>query len=341
MGIRGEGMAVTIKDVAKKANVSISTVSRVINDSKPVSDEIKIRVFDVIEETGYKPNPVARSLVMKKSKLIGVIVPDLKNYYVGELLNAIEEIAKTYEYDIILCNSYGNLGQEKRYLELLESKQVEGIIFLTFQFETVHKDFFEKTQLPVVMINREAPSKDIMTVSIDHYEAVKEMIGELIKLGHKDILLIRNGDTKDVFGHDHLKGYKDAYNDAGIEVRLDRVKEGHFQRKEAYEIMKEIIESGDLPSAVFATTDSMAVGASNCLIDNGYKVPDDVSVIGFYDTDLADIYRPKLTSVTHPIYDIGAIAIRMIIKHIDGHEIKDRQVRLKHGIVFRESSKKK
>lgn len=334
-------MAVTIKDVAKKANVSISTVSRVINDSKPVSDEIKKRVFDVIEELGYKPNPVARSLVMKKSKLIGVIVPDLKNYYVGELLNAIEEIAKTYEYDIILCNSYGDLGQEKRYLELLESKQVEGIIFLTFQFEPVHKEFFEKTQLPVVMINREAPFEGIMTVSIDHYEAVKEMTSKLIQMGHKDIMMIRNGETKDVFGPDHLKGYEDAYKEAGLEVRSERIVEGHFQRTSAYELTEKVIASKDLPSAIFATTDSMAIGASNCLIDHGYSVPEDVSVVAFYDTDLATIYRPKLTTVSHPIYDIGAIAIRMIIKQIDGHEIKDSQVRLPHGIVIRGSSRER
>jgi len=339
--MRSEEMAVTIKDVAKKANVSISTVSRVINDSKPVSDEIKKRVFDVIEELGYKPNPVARSLVMKKSKLIGVIVPDLKNYYVGELLNAIEEIAKTYEYDIILCNSYGDLDQEKRYLELLESKQVEGIIFLTFQFEGVHKEFFEKTQLPVVMINREAPFEGIMTVSIDHYAAVKEMTSKLIEMGHKDILMIRNGETKDVFGPDHLRGYEDALKEAGLDIRKDRIVDGHFQRSVAYDLMKQVVDSGDLPTAVFATTDSMAVGASNCLMDHGYKVPDDVSIVGFYDTDLASIYRPKLSAVSHPIYDIGAIAIRMIIKYIDGHEIKDSQVRLPHGIVMRESSKEK
>lgn len=332
-------MAVTIKDVAKRANVSISTVSRVINDSKPVSDEIKKRVFDIIEEVGYRPNPVARNLVMKKSKLIGVIVPDLKNYYVGELLNAIEEIAKTYEYDIILCNSYGDLEQEKRYLELIESKQVEGIIFLTFQFEAVHKEFFKKTQLPVVMINRKAPIESIMTVSINHYEAVKEMTSNLIKMGHKDILMIRNGDTEDVFGTEHVKGFEDALNEAGLKLNSDRVREGHFQRNKAYEIMEDIIKKGDLPTAILATTDAMAVGATNSLVDNGYSVPEDVSVVGFYDTDLATIYRPKLTSITHPIYDIGAIAIRMIIKSIDGHEIKESQVRLPHGIVFRDSTR--
>ncbi len=332
-------MAVNIKDVARKANVSISTVSRVINDSKPVSDEIKKRVFDIIEETGYVPNPVARSLVMKKSRLIGIIVPDIANYYTGELLNAFEEIAKTYDYEVILCNTYGDFDQEIRYLKLLESKQVEGMVFLSFKWDEAHQAFFEKSDMPVVLVNRAAVNDRVFTVSIDHYQAVYEITEEMAKRGHKDFMLIRNGETEDVFGTDQLEGFKNALENRGLAYHKDMVWNGYFQPADAYKAVEAVLKAGKRPTAIITTTDDMAVGAINCLVDNGIKVPEEVSVTGFYDTTLATLYRPRLTTVQHPIYDIGAIAIRMLIKKIDGQEIEEKHVRLPHGIVFRESSR--
>ncbi len=332
-------MAVNIKDVARKANVSISTVSRVINDSKPVSDEIKKRVFDIIEETGYVPNPVARSLVMKKSRLIGIIVPDIANYYTGELLNAFEEIAKTYDYEVILCNTYGDFQQELRYLKLLESKQVEGMIFLSFKWDEAHQAFFERCNLPVVLVNRAAVNDRVFTVSIDHGKAVYEMTAEMIKRGHRELMLIRNGETEDVFGTEQLEGFRRALEEHGLSFRPEWVASGHFQANEAYSAVEALLKAGQRPTAIITTTDDMAVGAINCLVDNGVSVPGEVSVTGFYDTTLATLYRPKLTTVQHPIYDIGAIAIRMLIKKIDGQEIEEKHVRLPHGMVFRESSR--
>ena len=237
-------MVVNIKDVARKANVSISTVSRVINDSKPVSDEIKRRVFDIIEETGYVPNPVARSLVMKKSRLIGIIVPDIANYYTGELLNAFEEIAKTYDYEVILCNTYGDVQQELRYLKLLESKQVEGMVFLSFKWDEAHQSFFERCNLPVVLVNRSATNDRIFSVAIDHYKAVYEMTSEMAKRGHKDFMLIRNGESEDVFGPDQMEGFKKALEDCGLIYDEDKVKNGYFQANDAYNVVEEGVEGG-------------------------------------------------------------------------------------------------
>lgn len=332
-------MAVTIKDVARNANVSISTVSRVINDSKPVSDEIKRKVFEVIEELGYTPNPVARSLVMKKSRLIGIIVPDIANYYTGELLNAFEEIAKTYDYEVILCNTYGDMHQEIRYLHLLESKQVEGIVFLSFKLEPEHEAFFDQCKLPVVLVNRVSPNDRIFSVSIDHRKAVYEMTCKLIEQGHEDIMLIRNGPDEVVFGVEHYEGFRAALEEHGLPFNPDRIQNGLFLAPGGYKAVEAAIKAKKVPSAILAVSDDIAVGAINALVDNGYKVPEDVSVVGFYDTTLATMYRPKLTTVQHPIYDIGAIAIRMIIKQINGQEIEEKHVRLPHGIIFRDSSR--
>ncbi|SKC63962.1 LacI family DNA-binding transcriptional regulator [Maledivibacter halophilus] len=332
-------MAVTIKDVAKKANVSISTVSRVINDSKPVSDEIKHRVLKVIEETGYTPNPVARSLVMKKSQLIGVVVPSISNFFIGEVLNGIEEIGKMYNYDILLCNTYGELNQELRYLNLLKSKQVEGIIFMTWELKEEHKEFFNKEDIPIVMINRDTSEFNITSVSIDHQKAAYEMTKYLIDKGHKKIALIRGRIENYVFGIDQYKGYAKAMEENNLEIDQRLIKNCEFKLELAYEAVQEMIEDDILPTAIFATADSMAFGAINSLIDSGYKVPEDVSVVGFHDIKLASIYRPKLTTIRQPLYDIGAVSIRAIVKKIKGEEIEENIFVLPHELIERDSCK--
>ncbi|WP_242847959.1 LacI family DNA-binding transcriptional regulator [Inediibacterium massiliense] len=332
-------MSITIKDVAKKAGVSISTVSRVINGSKPVSSEIRQKVLQVIEETGYRPNPVARSLVMKKSQLIGVVVPDISNFFIGEILNGIEEVGKMYGYDMILCNTYADVEQEKRYLNFLKSKQVEGIIFMTWKFQNIVDDL-EHIDIPMVTINRNTRELEIPSVSIDNFEAAYEMTKYLIENGHKRIALIRNTLDQDAFGYDQYRGYKKALEEYNLPLEEDLIQYGNLKLDHSYEIVKEFIEKGNLPSAIFATSDVMAVGAINCLFDHGYKVPDDISVVGFNDIKLASIYRPKLTTIHQPIYDIGAVAMRMIVKQINGEEVDRKAVTLPHELIERESSKK-
>lgn len=156
---------VTIKDVAKLAGVSISTVSRVINDSKPVTDEVKQRVLDVIKETGYVPNPLARSLVTKKSKLIGVIVPEVSDSFVNEILNGIEAVAKMYDYDILLVNTYSDKQQEIDSIRLLKTKQVEGIVMVSWILDEDHVNYMKESRIPAVYISKTARDYDIYTVS--------------------------------------------------------------------------------------------------------------------------------------------------------------------------------
>lgn len=331
-------MAVTIKDVAKKAGVSISTVSRVINNSKPVSNEIKQNVLRIIEETNYYPNPVARSLVMKKSQLIGVIVPDISNFVIGEILSGIEEIGKMYGYDILLCNTYGDLDQEIRYLSLLKAKQVEGILLMTWKMEDKLVDYISQIEIPIVLINRNANDLPIPSVSIDNYMAAYEMVKYLVDCGHKKIAMIRNNMDNDSFSLDQFKAYKNVVEDNGIEFDERLVKEGSDKLENGYAIVQNLIKENLLPTAIFATSDLMAIDAINCLIDNGYSVPEDVSVVGFNDVKLASIYRPNLTTIHQPIYDIGAVAIRMIIKKINNEELDTNMVILPHKLIIRNSS---
>lgn len=332
---------VTIKDVAKQANVSISTVSRVINNSKPVSDEVKERVKEVIKELGYKPNPIARSLVMKKTNLIGVIVPDIAAFFIGEVLNAIEQIAKIYEYDIILCNSYGEKSQEMKYFNLLKNKHVEGIVFMTYKIDQEHKEFISNSDIPVALINRFSEDLDTLSVSIDHKAAAFEMTEHLIGCGNNKIALLRNGVATDVFINDQLKGYQNALETNGLVYDEALLYNGIFSREQAYEVVEKMIKEDNLPEAIFATSDDIAIASINCLMDHDLSVPEDIQVASFHDTKIANLFRPKLTTIRQPLFDLGSVATRLLIKKInDELESDDEKIKiLPHELIIRESSK--
>ena len=332
---------VTIKDVAKLAGVSISTVSRVINDSKPVTDEVKQRVLDVIKETGYVPNPLARSLVTKKSKLIGVIVPEVSDSFVNEILNGIEAVAKMYDYDILLVNTYSDKQQEIDSIRLLKTKQVEGIVMVSWILDEDHVNYMKEIRIPAVYISKTARDYDIYTVSTSNENATYDMTKYLIENNHKEIALIMTSKEETILEAERRTGYERALRDNNIEVRDELIKHGNTDYEGGYNSMKELLDDKIIPSAVFVTGDEAAVGAINAIFDAGYNVQQDISVVGFNDTKLAKIYRPKLTTVFQPLFDMGAVSIRALIKLINGEPVEEKKIELPYQIMDRESVIKK
>ena len=332
---------VTIKDVAKKAGVSISTVSRVINDSKPVTDEVKQKVLDVIKETGYVPNPLARSLVTKKSQLIGVIIPEVSDSFVNEILNGIEAVAKMYDYDILLVNTYSDKQQEIDSIRLLKTKQVEGIVMVSWILDEDHVNYMKESRIPAVYISKTARDYDIYTVSTSNENATYDMTKYLIENNHKEIALIMTSKEETILEAERRTGYERALKDNNIEVRDELIKHGNTDYEGGYNSMKELLEDKIIPSAVFVTGDEAAVGAINAIFDAGYNVPQDISVVGFNDTKLAKIYRPKLTTVFQPLFDMGAVSIRALIKLINGEPVEEKKIELPYQIMERESVIKK
>ena len=334
-------MAVTIKDVAQLAGVSISTVSRVINNSKPVSPAVRRKVLEAIEELDYKPNQVARSLVTKKSNLIGIVLTDIRNYYIANMIRGIEEVGRMYDYDIILSSSYGEANREIELLELLRSKQVEGVIFIS---ETVSKkvlNAIKKLKIPSIYLNKYYKNNSFPSVSIDNFEGAYKMTEYLKKLGHKKILYItdNNQDNKSI---EKLKieGFKKALFESELEDFILSV-EG-FEIEDGYNtgdnVIKLVEEEGI--TAVFCCQDEIAIGLINYCYYNNSKVPEDISISGYGDTELASIYRPGLTTVKEPYYDIGAVAIRRIIKEIDEGIVEDEDTDLQIKIIKGESTRK-
>lgn len=332
-------MASTIKDVAKMADVSISTVSRVINDSKPVSPEARRRVLKAIEVLDYKPNEVARSLVTKKSNLIGVIVNDIGSTYVSSILRGVEEIGRMYKYDILLSSSYGDSEVEVKFAKLLLQKQVEGIIVISDTLNTKLLYRLEESKIPYINVNRFYNVDEHYTVGVNHKDGTYQMTNYLVENGHKNIGLLyvrKDFDrTEEKIKED---GYLEALEEHGLVKNTIGI-EG-IREKDVAEIMDKVEEKIKSGVTAFVTTqDEIGIHLQNALLDRGYKIPEDVSVTGYGATEMTELTRPKLTSVKVPYYDIGAVAIRKILKEIKKEESEDK-VYLPARIVERDSVKK-
>lgn len=333
-------MTSTIKDVAKMAKVSISTVSRVINDSKPVSPEARRRVLDAIELLEYRPNEVARSLVTKKSNLIGVIVGDIGNSYVAQIVRGIEEVGRMYDYDIVLCSSYGSAETETKFVQLLRRKQAEGIILVSEINNPEVVNQIEEFKLPFVYLNKYYNIDRSPTVSIDNYEATQVMMEYLSSKEHSRILYITQEKDKDITIEAlKINAYEKTMKSWDLEPIILNINGRNIE--DGYDAgpkVRDVIDEKSI-TAVFCCQDEIAIGLINYFYDNDIKVPDDISVVGYGDISLASIYRPTITTIREPYYDLGAVAIRSLLKKLSGEITGEQTIRLPIQLLERESSK--
>ncbi|QQK07117.1 LacI family DNA-binding transcriptional regulator [Miniphocaeibacter halophilus] len=328
----------TIKDVARLAGVSISTVSRVMNDSKPVSPEARRKVLDAIKKLDFKPNELARSLVMRRSNLIGVIVKDIAISYMTEMVRGIEEVGRMYNYDILLSSSYGDIELEKKIINFMFTKQVEGIVLISEDAKPEVVYMLQNQTIPYIQLDKFYNFNETYSVTINYKEAAKEMTEFLIGKGHEKILFVKEYKNA-IIGQEKLKGYKevmDAHNYFSREITVDGVtdKEGYKYGEEIWKI----IEHEGITAAFFSE-DGLAIGFLNYCYDNNKKVPDDISVAGFGDIKISSLYRPRLTTVREPYYDYGAVAVRKIIKKIKDNVEIDSATILPSSIIERETVK--
>lgn len=329
----------TIKDVAKLAGVSISTVSRVMNNSKPVSPEARKKVLDAINKLDFKPNELARSLVMRKSNLVGVIVEDIGIEYMAQLIRGVEEIGRVYKYDILLSSSYGDEESLENSIDFLATKQVEGLVIIT---ENISPEVLVKLRdrrIPFVLLDKYHTYKNVKSVKVDYRSEEKKLVESLIKDGHDKILYV-NHSEKNILNENMLNGYRQALSEYGKKSFI--IETDGIKSDDGYNIGEKVLNlvKKENITAVTCVNDEVAIGFINYCIDNNISVPDDLSVAGFGDSNIASIYRPKVSTVAIPYYDIGAISIRALIKRIKEEEdiLEDDWI-IDGQIIKRESTK--
>lgn len=315
----------------------MSTVSRVINGGKSVSKKSYDKVFSQIKELGYSPSMIAQSLVLQKTKLIGVIVPDITSSFHSTIYRGIEACSDKNGYNIIMCNIEDQLSKELRYLDVFCRMRVDGIILLHDRINDELSGFLRTHDIPIVLCSALLSGFNYPAVNIDDYKAAYDAVEYLISLGHKKIALI-GGMTDDIgAGISRLNGFKDAMKNNGIDIVPDYIKNGSYKLSDGYRLMDELLRCGERPTAVFAVSDDMAVGAMNRAMDGGMRVPEDISVIGFDDSEIASIVRPALTTIHQPIAQIGHMSVELLLRKINGDEIPISSVILNHKLVIRNS----
>ncbi len=333
-------MAITIKDIAEKAGASIATVSRVLNDSKPVSPELKKKILKIIEETDYKPNALARGLINNQTSLLGVIIPDIGNQTFASLINGIEWVADENKFDIVVSNSHGQTEKELEIFDVFREKQLDGIIFSGVVLTEKHRYFFDKYKVPTVIVSQNFSRDEIPSVTINNFQAAYEATSYLIELGHERIGMI-TGFLKDIAaGMDRYRGFSTALREHALQEYSEYIKEGDFTLISGYRGMEEILKNRVIPTAIFAASDKMAIGAMNSCFDNGLKVPDDLSLVGFDDLEIASVVRPTLTTIHQDHHEIGKIAARLLINRIRGIEDGVWNIQPSYKLIERQSTKK-
>lgn len=336
--INMEKQAVTIYTVAREARVSMATVSRVVNGDPNVKPETRQKVLDVIKKLNYRPNAVARGLASKKTTTVGVIIPSVTNPYFAELALGIDDIATMYKYNIILTNSDFNDDKILKVARGLLAKQVDGIIFMGHDMSAELQQEFAASNTPVVVAGSIVNDDKLATVRIDYQSAAKEATNYLLDHNDDRVAFVVSSLDYSINSKYRLAGYKEALAEHGIPFESKYVIETNGDYNRAYQQADHLIEQGI--KAAYVSDDDLAAGLLNGLTDNGVKVPDDFEIVTSNDTTYAKITRPTLTSITQPLYDIGAISMRLLTKMMDGEVSDTDDVILDHGIIERQSTRR-
>ncbi|MGJ7912857.1 catabolite control protein A [Neobacillus sp. LXY-1] len=330
---------ITIYDVAREANVSMATVSRVVNGNPNVKPVTRKKVLEVIERLGYRPNAVARGLASKKTTTVGVIIPDISNIFFAELARGIEDIATMYKYNIILSNSDQSKEKELHLLNTMLGKQVDGIVFMGGNITLDHVDEFKKSPVPIVLAGSIEQSETIPSVNIDYEQAAYDSVKDFIDRGHKNIAFVMGPLHEPDISEKKLNGYKRALSEATIPYNEDLVIEGDYTYDSGLEAFDRMLEISVRPTAIFVGADETALGVVHGAEDKGYKIPEDFEIITSDNTRLSLMVRPQLTTVVQPLYDIGAVAMRLLTKLMNKEKVSDNIVVLPHRIEHRKSTK--
>lgn len=315
-------MATTIKDIAKTAGVSVTTVSRALNGYSDVSEKTRQRIMDIARELNYSPNTLARGLVMNVSKTIGLLVSGLnreseKDQIIFSILSGVNDSLSEKEYDLILFNTNTSKQREKTYSQLCRERRVDGVIIQGIKTDDPYLKEVVESDIPCVLIDIPVHSDNVGYVTTDNVSGARKAVEHLIGLGHKKIGMI-NGHGKAFVSQKRLEGYVEALKEHGLPVIPQWVCNGQFEEETAYEeARKLLIEHSDI-TAIFCASDIMALGALNAAKSLGIRVPEELSLIGYDDIILASYSNPALTTISQNFFQLGYQAAHLLVNMLEG-----------------------
>lgn len=308
-------MGASIKDVASRAGISATTVSAYLNKSAPVNKATAKKIKEAIEELGYKPNLIARSLRQKKTNTIGLIVGNILSHFYSVIAKSVEDTARKYGFRTILCNGDDDHQKELEYIKVLESSRVEGIILTpTGKNGGYIKEIIE-SGMKIVFIDRLVDGVNCNGVIVDNENGSYKAVKHLIEQGYKRIGII-SGSMDITTGKERLDGYLKALREANLPENDDFVKIGDFKKESGVNLSKELLEGKNIPDAIFSTNLEITKGVLTVIRQMGLKVPEDIGLVSFDDSDLTQLFNPPITVISQPVYEIGSTAMEIMINEI-------------------------
>lgn len=324
-----------IQEVAEKAGVSVATVSRVLNNITSVSPKTRLKVENAIKELNYAPSMLGRNLRNSESRLLLVLIPSISNPFYTDIINGIENIAIVNHYNILLCQTDSNPQRENIFFNMVKNKLADGIISMD---PTVNKQKLNELARDhsIILCSEYEEGGSIPYVTIDSELAAYHAVKHLIKIGKKKIALI-NSDEKFLYARQRRKGYERALAEFGLPVRTEWIYNTQgLDFEHGVHAMRMLLQLNERPTAVFAVSDTLAIGALKEINNSGLRVPDDIAVVGFDKISFSNMTNPTLTTVAQPMYKMGYTAAKMLINSIKGNKVES--VVLDHELVIREST---
>lgn len=312
-----KGSEATIKDVAKHANASVGTVSNVLSGSSSVGAAIRARVHAAIADLDYHPDQVARSLKVKRTRSLGLVLSDITNPFFAQVLRGAEDCALANGYVLITLNSDDKVEREKKFLGVLRSFRVDGILLVVApnSGDSTHISNALRSGIPIVCLDRVTQNIPLDCVSVNNIGGSQLCVRHLIQQGHRRIGIITGSPTLQT-AKERLNGYLAALKEAQIEVESGLIKEGDFREASGYRLGKELLLAHRRPTAVFVSNGLMTIGFIHALNELCLQCPDDIAVASFDDLPLSEVFRPQITAVSQPAYQVGYDGAQLLIDRL-------------------------
>ncbi|MSU25151.1 MAG: LacI family transcriptional regulator [Opitutus sp.] len=328
----------SLVDVARRANVNISTVSRTIHQTGKIGAETQARVQKAMHELGYKPNRVARRLRARDvaTHLIGLIIPNIQNPFFADLARGVEDVAYRNNFAVMLCNYDEDEKKEHFYLDVMQAESVDGIILPPIHEQDPAVLQVVQNGTPVVCVDRILSSGNLDKVEVDNHSGALEAVKHIIAQGHRRIGII-GGPADSSTGRERLSGYKDAHASANLAVKPELVRFGDFKQESGQRLANELLALASPPTALFVCNGLMTAGALEAIAALGLRIPKQIAIVGFDELPLASVFNPPLTVVRQPAYEVGQSAAELLLKRIADASRAPTSLKLQPNLIIRKS----